>query len=231
MKPGLFITLEGGEGTGKSTQIKRLSEILTNKGHAVVTTREPGGTPEAEKIRELLVRRDSGAWSPMAEALLLFAGRVMHVDTLIKPSVALGKIVISDRFTDSTRAYQAYGHGHPLETIESLNTLTLGDFKPDLTFIFDMPVEIGLERANHRIFHALKMPMKDAKPHLEKEYKTADAPEDKFERLGLEFHERMRQGYLEIAKGDPDRCVIIDATQSLDDVTADLQRHILGRLG
>ncbi len=230
MKPGLFITLEGGEGTGKSTQIRRLKEWLNTLGHDVVSTREPGGTPEAEKIRDLLVKRDSGEWSPMAEALLLFAGRVMHVDTLIKPSIALGKIVISDRFADSTRAYQSYGHGYPLETIESLNTLTLGNFKPDLTFIFDMPVELGLERANRRIFHALKMPIKDAKQHIEKEYKTADAPEDKFERLGLEFHERMRQGYLEIAKRDPDRCIVIDATQSLDDVTADLQRHILERL-
>jgi dTMP kinase len=211
MKPGLFITLEGGEGTGKSTQIRRLSELLRGKGHDVVTTREPGGTPEAEKIRDLLVQRDGGSWTPMAEALLLFAGRVMHVDTLIKPSIALGKIVISDRFADSTRAYQSYGHGYPLETIERLNTLALGDFKPDLTFILDMPVEDGLARAGRRLANS-------------------GSSEDKFERLGLEFHERMRQGYLAIAESDPDRCIVINASRSLDEIARDLAEHTLNAL-
>lgn len=230
MKPGLFITLEGGEGTGKSTQIRRLAEFLTAQGYEVVTTREPGGTPEAEKIRNLLVQRDGGEWSPMAEALLLFAARVMHVDTLIKPSIAIGKIVISDRFADSTRAYQSYGYGYPLETIESLNKLALGNFKPDLTLIFDMPVEIGLERANKRLMYAATMPAKDAKPHFDDSLKTKDSPEDKFERLGIEFHERMRKGYLEIARREPDRCVVIDASRTLDEMTADIADIVLERL-
>lgn len=211
MQPGLFITLEGGEGTGKSTQIKHLAELLRGKGYDVITTREPGGTPEAEKIRNLLVQRDGGAWTPMAEALLLFAGRVMHVDTLIKPSIALGKIVISDRFADSTRAYQSYGHGYPLDTIERLNTLALGDFKPDLTFILDMPVQDGLARAGKRLANA-------------------GSSEDKFERLGLEFHERMRQGYLAIAKSDPERCMVIDASRDLNAISKELADHTFNAL-
>jgi dTMP kinase len=207
----MFITFEGGEGTGKSTQIRRLSEALTAAGHDVVTTREPGGTPEAEKIRSLLVNRDGGSWTPMAESLLLYAGRVMHVETLIKPAIALGKIVISDRFADSTRAYQAYGHGFPLETIETLNTLALDDFKPDLTFIFDMPVADGLARAGKRI-------------------SATNSAEDRFERLGLEFHENMRQGYLEIAKREPERCVVINAARSIDEVAENLKNEVLKRL-
>lgn len=211
MTPGLFITLEGGEGTGKSTQIRRLAEKLKTMGHDVVTTREPGGTPEAEKIRALLVQRDGGAWTPMAEALLLFSGRIMHVETLIKPSLALGKIVISDRFTDSTRAYQSYGHGYPLEKIEELNQLSLEEFKPDLTFILDMPVSGGLARAGKRL-------------------KALASSEDKFESLGLEFHERMRQGYLAIAQNDPERCIVIDATRSIDDIGAELAGYVLKKL-
>jgi dTMP kinase len=208
---GLFITLEGGEGTGKSTQIKRLAESLTAKGYDVVTTREPGGTPEAEKIRDLLVKRDGGAWTPLAEALLLFAGRTMHVETLIKPAIAAGKIVISDRFADSTRAYQAFGHGFSLETIEKLNTLALGEFKPDLTFILDIPVEAGLARAGKRIA-------------------DTSSAEDRFERLGLAFHERMRQGYLTIANDEPARCVIIDAAREINTIAKELEKTALERL-
>lgn len=212
MGKGLFITLEGGEGTGKSTQIRRLAQILTALGHDVVTTREPGGTPEAEKIRDLLVQRDGGAWTPMAEALLLFAGRIMHVENLIKPALAAGKIVISDRFTDSTRAYQAYGHGFPLQTIEELNTLTLGNFKPDVTFILDLPVQDGLARAGKRIART-------------------DSGEDRFERLGVEFHDRMRQGFLEIAKHDADRCFVINASQDINGVATDIEKITLKMIG
>jgi dTMP kinase len=162
---GLFITLEGGEGSGKSTQLKRLAETLRGKGRDVVTTREPGGTPDAEKIRNLLVQRDGGEWTPMAECLLLFASRVMHVEKLIKPALEQGKIVISDRFADSTRAYQAYGHGINPQIIEQMNTLALGDFKPDLTFILDIDVDEGLKRAGNRI-------------------SATASTEDKYERLG-----------------------------------------------
>ncbi len=211
MHKGLFITLEGGEGSGKSTQIRRLSTALTDAGHQVVITREPGGTPEAEKIRNLLVQRDGGAWTPITECLLLFAARVMHVETLIKPALAAGKIVISDRFTDSTRAYQAFGHGLDLKIIEDMNTLTLGDFKPDMTFILDVDVAVGLARAGNRL--------------------TRDASsEDRYEQIGGGFHERLRQGYLTIAANEPERCHVMDASGSLDEVSEELQRLIFGVL-
>lgn len=199
--PGLFITFEGGEGSGKTTQIARLADALRARGRDVVTTREPGGTPEAEKIRDLLVRRDGGNWTPVSEALLLFAGRAMHVDTLIRPALAQGKIVISDRFTDSTRAYQCHGHGLAAATVETLNDLALDGFAPDLTFILDLPVESGLQRAGRRIA-------------------AQDSTEDRFERLDMSFHERLRQGYLDIAKREPGRCRVIDASQPIDSIAA-----------
>lgn len=208
---GLFITLEGGEGTGKTTQIRRLEAALEAAGHQVVTTREPGGTPEAEKIRTLLVQRDGGAWTPMTECLLLFAARVMHVETLIKPALAEGKIVISDRFTDSTRAYQAFGHGLERRIIEEMNTLTLGDFKPDLTFILDIDAAVGLARSQRRLARE-------------------ESGEDRYEKIGGGFHERLRQGYLAIAAEEPERCHIVDASATLDEVTAQLQRLIFGAL-
>ena len=211
MVRGIFITLEGGEGAGKSTQIRLLAETLRKQGCEVVITREPGGTPEAEKIRDFLVKRDGGNWTPMAECLLLYAGRQMHVENLIKPALTEGKIVISDRFADSTRAYQSYGHGLPLATIEELNKLSLGDFAPDLTFILDLPVEVGLARAGKR---------------MEKD----QSQEDRFERIGGGFHERLRQGYLDIAKRDSKRCVVIDATKNIQEIAADLSSHVQEKL-
>jgi dTMP kinase len=207
----MFITLEGGEGAGKSTQIKMLADSLRAAGHDVVTTREPGGTPEAEKIRALLVNRDGGAWTPTVECLLLYAARAQHVETLIKPALAAGKIVISDRFADSTRAYQAYGHGLSLGWVESLNDIVLGDFKPDLTFIMDLDVEIGLTRAGRRL-------------------QSQSSTEDKFESLGLDFHNRLRNGFLDIAARDPERCVVVDATRTPDAIAADLCDIVLRRL-
>jgi dTMP kinase len=199
---GLFITLEGGEGAGKSTQAKRLKAALESQGREVVLTREPGGTIEAEKIRDLLVQRDGGEWTPMAECLLFFAARQMHVETLIKPALADGKIVICDRFTDSTIAYQGYGHGFDIPTIRQIETITLGGFKPHLTFLLDLPVEVGLSRS-----------LKQKNVAAGKEN-----TEDRFEKLNREFHERLRQGFIEIAKADASRCTIIDATQSANDV-------------
>lgn len=203
MSRGLFITLEGGEGAGKTTQIRLLAEALRAQGREVVITREPGGTPEAEKIRDFLVKRDGGNWTPMAECLLLYAARQMHVESLIKPALAEGKIVISDRFADSTRAYQSFGHGLPLDTVEELNTLALGDFGPDMTFILDLPVEAGLARAGKRL-------------------SSDQSNEDRFERIGGGFHERLRQGFLQIAKRDAARCRVIDATRSVDEISHEL---------
>jgi dTMP kinase len=199
---GLFITLEGGEGAGKSTQSRRLKSALESAGRDVILTREPGGTPEAEKIRDLLVQRDGGNWTPMAECLLFFAARQMHVETLIKPALAAGKIVICDRFTDSTIAYQGYGHGFDIQTIEQIAKLSLGDFKPDLTFILDLPVADGLARS---------LKQKDIAGGKEN-------TEDRFEKLKIDFHEKLRQGFLAIAKHEPNRCVVIDAGGLADDV-------------
>lgn len=198
---GFFITFEGGEGAGKTTQINRLAESLTKAGHKVLTTREPGGTPEAEKIRDLVVQRDGGNWPPLAETLLFFAARVTLVEKVIRPALDDGKIVICDRFTDSTLAYQGYGHNQDLATLKSLQDTILGDFEPDLTFVLDIDPALGLERSDRRLAaEALSIKQK----------------EDKFESLGLAFHERLRNGFLDIAKENSKRCSIIDAAQDVD---------------
>lgn len=213
---GLFITFEGGEGAGKTTQINRLAQSLTETGHKVVTTREPGGTAEAEKIRDLLVQRDGGQWSPLSEALLLFAARHLHVERVINPNLNAGKIVICDRFTDSTRAYQGYGHGLDLDVIENLKDTVLEDLEPDLTFILDIDSKAGLERSERRLAaEALDIKQK----------------EDRFESLDISFHEKLRQGFLEIAKNNPDRCKVFDASKDLDAIAADILKSTQEKLG
>ncbi|MEM7651378.1 MAG: dTMP kinase [Pseudomonadota bacterium] len=213
---GLFITFEGGEGSGKTTQINRLAQTLSQLGHKVITTREPGGTPEAEKVRELLVQRDGGEWTPMSEILLLFAARIQHVHHIIKPALEEGKIVICDRFTDSTMAYQGYGHEMDLEQIKSIDELTLGGFKPDLTLILDIDPEEGLKRSDRR---------------LAAEQFQVTHREDRYEQLDIEFHKRLRNGFLEIAKNEPERCHVIPAIQEIDAISgqvADIVREKLG---
>lgn len=213
---GLFISFEGGEGSGKTTQINKLSQMLTDNGHKVITTREPGGTPEGDKVRDLIVQRDGGDWNPMAETLLLFAARTMHVEKIIGPALDEGKIIITDRYTDSTVAYQGYGHGLALDKIEDINKLVLDGLKPDLTFILDIDPKAGLERSERR---------------LASETLGVNQTEDKFERMDFSFHEKLRQGFLTIAKNEPERCHVIDATQSMEDMTADIARVVLERLG
>ena len=215
MSKGLFITFEGGEGSGKTTQINRLATELTEKGHKVVTTREPGGTPESEKIREFIVQREGGDWSPMAECLLLFAARIMHVDKVIQPALDEGKIVISDRFTDSTVAYQGYGRGFDIKEIEKLNKLVLGNFKPDLTFILDIDPEEGLTRSERR---------------LASESLDIKQTEDRFERLDLDFHKKIRQGFLDIADSDPKRCHVIEGTVPIDEMSEKIMQIVFERL-
>lgn len=207
MSKGLFITFEGGEGSGKTTQINRLAQNLAQKGHKVLTTREPGGTPEGEKIRDLLVRREGGNWTPIAETLLLFAARQMHVEKIIKPALEDGKIVISDRFYNSTTAYQGYGHGQDISIIENVRILSIGDFKPDLTLILDIDPQEGLRRSDRR---------------LAAEQFQVKQREDRYEQLDVEFHERLRRGFLEIAGQEPERCHVIPALQDLDAVTAQI---------
>lgn len=216
MSGGFFITFEGGEGSGKTTQINRLSRALSAAGRKVVTTREPGGTPEGEKIRECLVRREGGNWTPMAEALLLFAARAMHVEKVIRPALDQGKIVISDRFTDSTAAYQGYGHGLPAEMLESLKTLVLGGFTPDLTIVLDIDPETGLRRSRRRI--------------AGESFSESGESEDRFERLDTGFHERLRHGFLEIAAADPERCRVVDASGDLDEIAAQIEALVKSRL-
>lgn len=199
MSKGMFITLEGGEGGGKSTQSRKLKEHLEKQGREVILTREPGGTPEAEKIRTLLVDRAGGNWSPVAECLLLFAARTMHVQNCIAPALAAGKVVICDRFTDSTRAYQGYAGGMDLAVIEQIKTLSIGALEPDVTFILDLPAETGLARSTRRMA-------------------KSGATEDRFEGKELAFHEALRQGFLDIASKNPARCHVIDATQPIDTV-------------
>lgn len=204
MARGLFITLEGGEGSGKSTQSKRLQAKLESEGHSVVITREPGGSPGAEAIRSLLVTGATDRWDGMTEALLLFAARRDHVERTIKPALGSGAIVICDRFTDSTMAYQGYGHDLGRDPVEQLNKIALNDFKPDITLILDIAVEEGLKRAVSR-----------------------GGDEQRYEDMDVAFHHRLRKGFIDIAKRNPNRCHVIDATGSEDEVAIRLQGVVL----
>ncbi|MBC8337555.1 MAG: dTMP kinase [Rhodospirillales bacterium] len=209
---GKFITLEGGEGAGKSTQIRLLSNALERAGQEAVTTREPGGAPGAEIIRSLLVEGAVDRWQPMTEALLHFAARVEHVQATIMPALAAGRWVISDRFSDSTVAYQGYGHDLGQSDMAALHKLVLGEFQPDLTVILDIPVEDGLARAGHR--------------------ETAEGEgEDRYERMGNDFHSRLRDGFLDIARRNPERCAVLDAAGTPEKVHAEILDLVEIRLG
>lgn len=192
---GRFITLEGGEGTGKSTQIRRLAAALEEKGIAVLCTREPGGSPGAEEIRKLMVEGEPGRWDAVTETLLAYAARVDHVARTIGPALLADRWVISDRFNDSTFAYQGVGRGLARETIRRIDSAVLDDFAPDLTLILDLDVKTGLQRALAR-----------------------SGAENRFEKFGPEFHEKLRQAFLDIAKRSPERCRVIDASGTEEQV-------------
>ncbi|MBN9090544.1 MAG: dTMP kinase [Reyranella sp.] len=206
--PGRFITLEGGEGAGKSTQIARLADWLKTRGRDVVTTREPGGAPGAEMIRRLLVEGPAERWDGTTEALLHFAARRDHLRATVWPALERGTWVVSDRFADSTRAYQGYGHGLDLESLDRLYEVAVDGFHPDLTIILDLPVETGLARAAAR-----------------------RGTETRYESLPRDFHERVRQGFREIAKNEPKRCTIVDASQDIDGIAQAIARAVAERLG
>jgi dTMP kinase len=202
-----FITFEGGEGAGKSTQVRRLADGLVAAGLDVTTTREPGGAPGAEEIRQLLVTGETGRWDATSEALLHFAARRTHVEETIRPALDAGQWVICDRFADSTMAYQGYGHGLGRDVIDTLYHLVLDEFGPDLTLILDVPVEDGLRRAGGR-----------------------DHAENRYERMGVAFHECLRAGFIDIAEREPERCVVIDATRPADTVQDDIWAAVAARL-
>ncbi|QUD88908.1 dTMP kinase [Phenylobacterium montanum] len=206
MRRGLFISLEGGEGAGKSTQLKRLADRLKPRGEVVVT-REPGGSPGAEAIRALLVTGAVDRWSPISETLLMYAARRDHIERTIEPALARGAIVLCDRFFDSTRAYQGAGGSAPAALIAALERDVVGDVRPDLTLILDMPVETGLARAAAR-----------------------GEGEARFEAKGLAFHQRLRAAFLAIAEAEPARCVLIDADAGIDEVEARIWRAVEARL-
>lgn len=192
MKRGRFITFEGGEGVGKSTQIWRLADALRERGHRVMVTREPGGSPGAEAIRHVLLSGAAEAFGPRMEALLFAAARSDHVEQVIRPAVARGEIVLCDRFLDSTRVYQGVTGDLDPEFVASLERVAVNGMVPDLTIILDLDPEEGMRRAHKR---------------------RGDATPDRFEKEALEVHERRRRAYLDIAEREPARCVVIDASQ------------------
>jgi dTMP kinase len=204
---GRFITFEGGEGAGKSTQLKRLVARLQGEGREVVATREPGGSPGAESIRELVLNGAADRWSPVTETLLMYAARRDHIERVIRPALASGAWVVCDRFADSTRAYQGAAGGADPGLIAAMETYILEDTRPDLTLIFDLPPEIGLQRAVAR-----------------------PGAELRFESKGAAFHERLREGFLAIAKAEPDRCVVIPADDAIEAVEAAVWASVEARL-
>jgi dTMP kinase len=205
---GPFITFEGGEGTGKSTQAKRLTEHLRGLGRSVVLTREPGGTEQGEAVRGLLVNGDPSRWSATAEALLNNTARDAHLRDVIRPALARGDIVVSDRFMDSTRAYQGYAGHCPMTFLDELEKHVVGDTRPDVTLMFDLDPAVGLARAKSR----------------------GAGIEDRYERNGLAFHEALRKGFLVIAAAEPGRCKVIDASNSETDVFHAVLKALEGKL-
>jgi len=203
---GRFITFEGGEGAGKSTQVARLVAHLRARGLEVVQTREPGGSTGAEEIRAIALNGDPGRWSPTTETLLMYAARSDHLEKTIRPALEAGRWVVCDRFADSSRAYQGAGGGVPEQFIETLDAGIVGETQPDLTLIFDLPVSVGLERAFGRGLF-----------------------ETRFESKGVAFHERLREKFLDIAARNPGRCAVIDAVGSLEEVEARVTSAVEGR--
>lgn len=211
---GRFITFEGGEGTGKSTQLRLLADYLRTKGINAVATKEPGGTPTGQELRRILVTGDKDKFDATAEALLYFADRHIHMTQKVWPEMEQGAWVLSDRFADSTVAYQYYGYDKRVskENLDCLYNIAVGDFKPDLTVILDIDPEIGLARS----------------------FKKADGmnvKELRFEGRELAFHQRLRRGFLEIAEQEPQRCIVLDADKSIEALHEEIVKVITERFG
>jgi dTMP kinase len=209
VKRGLFLSFEGGEGSGKSLQARRLAETLTERGRDVVLTREPGGTAAGERIRDILLHAREIPLSPEAQALLFSSARAQLVREVIRPALDAGKIVIADRFFDSTVVYQGYGQGVSLQAIREATALAVGTLVPDRTFLLDVPVEVGLARSGWR----------------------AEARWDRFEADATELHVRVREAYLRLAAAEPRRFVVIAADRDEAAVGSDIRREVDALLG
>ena len=207
MARGTFITFEGGEGVGKTTQIQKLADHLKADGHDVVLTREPGGTPAAEEIRNLLSHPDyGGKWDQKAEMLMMFVARAMHVRDLIAPALKAGKTVVCDRYIDSTRVYQGNLQNLGYDLIHKLEDEIVGDYRPDITIILDLDASKAMERVQSR------------------------GAEDHYDRESLEFYTALREGFLEIAQNEPDRCLVINADDEADKIAETIYNAVKSKL-
>jgi dTMP kinase len=214
MAPGRFITFEGGEGSGKSTQASLLAARLEREGIAAILTREPGGSPFAEQVREFLLRRELAPHAPLAEALLFYAARCDHLAATIRPALAAGRWVVCDRYSDSTRVYQGIAGEVGSDAIAALERLIVEPTRPDLTFVLDLAPEIGLSRLHARQSGEARRAVSD----------------DPYERRELSFHERLRAGFRAIARAEPDRCVLVDAAAAPERIAHEVWTMVSRRL-
>jgi dTMP kinase len=203
-----FVSFEGGDGTGKTTQIRALESYLRSRGRSSLVTREPGGTSLGKLIRKVLLEVGDHEIAPSSELFLYLADRAQHVSDVIRPAIDAGKIVLCDRFTDSTLAYQGYGRGIDVALLRQLNDVADHGVRPDLTFLLDCPVALGLARTSQR------------------QREAAQPREDRFEREKIEFHEKIRAGFLAMARAEPARFRVIDAAQAVEDVARDIQKIV-----
>lgn len=206
----LLITFEGVEGSGKTSQLQILNNILRLRGYETLVTREPGGTPLGDEIRKILLDATNLGMSSLCELLLYAANRAQHIMQIIEPALKGGKIVLCDRFVDATLAYQGFGRGISLDLINNVNALTIQKVKPHLTLLLDCEPKLGLKRAGERM------------ARMEKEYR-----EDRFENEPIDFHNRVRKGYLELARGESERIVVIDASRDIESVHQEIVGHVL----
>ena len=210
----MFITFEGIEGSGKTTQIKLLIPVLQAKGYECIATREPGATKIGHKIRAILLDGAHTSMLPLTELLLYEADRAQHVHDVIKPALSANKVVVSDRFFDATTVYQGYARGFDLKLVEQIHRLVIGNLKPDLTIVLDLPVDLGLKRAWQRIKN-----------------QSTSLREDRFEKEAIAFHEKVRQGYLTLAGIEPERFRVIDASRDQQTIHEDIAEIVLSLQG